>query len=183
QALNAGLAVAMLRHQRRVEVGDPAMRAAMGWAEWPARLQRLGPGPLHALLPAGSERWLDGGHNAAAARAIADFFRGHVPAERPLRLLFGLPVPRDAAAVIKPFRTRAATLHGVPVPGHAHHSPAALAAVARQAGLTAREATDIEEALGWIGRHADRSRPPVVLILGSLYLAGEALRKNEQPPT
>src|SRR5579875_3754913 len=46
QAMNAALAVAMLRHQEAVAVREPALRAAMGWAEWPARLQRLGPGPL-----------------------------------------------------------------------------------------------------------------------------------------
>ena len=36
--------------------------------------------------------------------------------------------------------------------------------------------------LGPIARHADWARPPIVLILGSLYLAGEVLRANNQPP-
>jgi dihydrofolate synthase/folylpolyglutamate synthase len=79
QALNASLAVAMLRHQDRLPVRDSALRAALGWAEWPARLQRLGRGPLTELLPRGSELWLDGGHNPGAARAVADYFRSHVP--------------------------------------------------------------------------------------------------------
>ncbi|HLL59656.1 MAG TPA: folylpolyglutamate synthase/dihydrofolate synthase family protein, partial [Allosphingosinicella sp.] len=82
QAMNAGLAIAMLRHQKALDIRESALRAAMGWAEWPARLQRLGSGPLRDLLPSGSELWLDGGHNPAAARAIADFFRAHVPAGR-----------------------------------------------------------------------------------------------------
>jgi dihydrofolate synthase/folylpolyglutamate synthase len=71
----------------------------------------------------------------------------------------------------------------VPVPRHAHHLPASLASAARQEGLTAIPATGIEDALGWIARHADRAQPPIVLILGSLYLAGDVLRKNAQPPT
>ena len=182
QAMNAGLAVAMLRHGP-LAIRDSALRAAMGWAEWPARLQRLGPGPLHRRLPNGSELWLDGGHNPAAARAIADFFRAHVPAERPFHIVFGLLENKDAAGVLKPFRNRAITLHTIPVPGHAHHSPASLAATARDAGLNALPALDVEDALGWIARHADRAHPPVVLILGSLYLAGEVLKKNDQPPS
>jgi dihydrofolate synthase/folylpolyglutamate synthase len=182
QAMNAGLAIAMLRHQDSVAIPESALRAAMGWAEWPARLQRLGPGPLHDLLPAGSEFWLDGGHNPAAARAIADFFRGHVPADRPFHLIFGLLENKDARGVLKPFRNRSLTLHAVPVEGHAHHPPAALAALARDEGMTAIPATGVEDALGWIARHADRTRPPIVLILGSLYLAGEILRKNGQAP-
>ena len=183
QAMNAALAVAMLRHQPRLDVPEPALRAAMGWAEWPARLQRLAPGPLHDRLPKGSELWLDGAHNPAAARAVADFFRGHVPAERPFHILFGLLAGKDAPGVLRPFRGRQVTLHMIPVPGHDHHPPAALAAAAREIGLNAMPAAGAEQALDWIARHADRARAPIVLILGSLYLAGEMLRGNAQPPT
>jgi dihydrofolate synthase/folylpolyglutamate synthase len=181
QAANAGLAVAMLRHQHALPVREAALRAAMGWADWPARLQRLGPGPLQAMLPAGSELWLDGGHNPAAARAVADFFRGHVTAGRPFHIVFGLLANKDLAGVLKPFRNRA-TLHAIPVPGHEHHAPAAIVAAAREAGLSALPAAEVREALAWIARHADRAEPPIVLVLGSLYLAGEVLSANDQAP-
>ena len=183
QAMNAALAVAMLRTQKALTVREPALRAAIGWADWPGRLQRLAAGPLAGRLAPGSELWLDGGHNPAAARAVADFFRGHVPSERPFHIVMGLLANKDMAGVLKPFANRAATLHAVPVPGHAHHAPADLAAAARGSGLTAMAAADVESALGWIARHTDRARPPVVLILGSLYLAGEVLNSNGQAPT
>ena len=183
QAVNAALAVAMLRHQQALAIPDSALRAALGWAEWPARLQRLAPGPLADLLPTGSELWLDGAHNPAAARAVADFFRAHVPAGRPFHIVFGLLQAKDSTGVLRPFRGRSLTLHTIPVPGHEHHSPEALAATARELGLAAMPAAGVEDALGWIARHADRERPPVVLILGSLYLAGEVLAGNDQPPT
>ena len=182
QAMNAALAVAMLRHQRAVQVPDSAMRAAIGWADWPARLQRLAPGPLRDLLPPPAELWLDGGHNPAAARAVADFFRAHVPVGRPFHILFGLLENKDAKGVLKAFRNRAITVHAIPVENHPHHAPAALAAAAREAGHSAMAASGAEEALGWIARHADRDHPPIVLIMGSLYLAGEMLRKNDQAP-
>jgi dihydrofolate synthase/folylpolyglutamate synthase len=183
QAANAGLAVAMLRHQQALVVRDSSLRAAMGWADWPARLQQLGPGPLRDLLPGGAELWLDGGHNPAAARAIADFFRAHVPADRPFHIVAGLLENKDAGGLLKPFRNRAITVHPVPVEGHAHHGPASLAAIAREAGFNAVPAQDPADALGWIARHADRARPPIVLILGSLYLAGRVLSANNQRPS
>ncbi|HEX8444961.1 MAG TPA: folylpolyglutamate synthase/dihydrofolate synthase family protein [Allosphingosinicella sp.] len=182
QAMNAALAVAMIRHQDAIAIGESALRAAMGWAEWPARLQRLGAGPLTAMLPRGSELWLDGGHNPGAARAVADHFRSHVPADRPFHIVLGLLEAKDATGVLKPFRNRSITLHTVPIAGHAHHAPAAVAAAAREEGITALPATGFLEALGWIGRHADRAAPPIVLILGSLYLAGEVLKANGQEP-
>ena len=182
QAANAALAVAMLRHQHALPVREAAFKAAMGWAEWPARLQRLGTGPVHDLLPADAELWLDGAHNPAAARAVADFFRAWVPAGRPFHIVFGLLTAKDAAGVLRPFRGRSATLHAVPVPGHDYHPPEMLAAAARGAGLSGMPADNVEDALRWIARHADRAAPPVVLIMGSLYLAGEVLAKNLQPP-
>src|SRR3546814_3896121 len=108
--MNAGLAIGRLRHGP-LAIRDSALRAAMGWAEWPARLQRLGPGPLHKRLPKGSELWLDGGHNPAAARAIADFFRAHVPAERPFHIVFGLLENKDAAGVLDRKSTRLNSSH------------------------------------------------------------------------
>ena len=182
QAMNAALAIAMLRHQTAVRVTAAAMRAALGWAEWPARLQRLGDGPLLRRLPPGSELWLDGGHNPAAARAIADHLRGTVHAGRPLHIILGLLAAKDPAGVLRPLAQRTAVIHAVPVPGHDHHAPAALAQAARAAGLIGQTAADPLEALDRIGRQADRANPPTVLIAGSLYLAGAMLAANGTPP-
>jgi len=183
QAMNAALAIAMLRHQEGLDVPETALSAAMGWTEWPARLQRLAPGPVHDLLPKGAELWLDGAHNPAAASAVADFFRAHVPAGRPFHLIFGLLANKDAPGVLHPFRGRVLTVHAIPVPGHEHHSPEELAATAREGGLGAMPAKGVEDALRWIARQADLDRPPIVLVMGSLYLAGEVLKANDQPPT
>jgi dihydrofolate synthase/folylpolyglutamate synthase len=183
QATNAGLAVAMLRHQSALHVPESALKAAMGWADWPARLQRLAAGPVHDLLPPGAELWLDGGHNPAAAQAVAEHFRAHLPADRPLHLVLGLLSNKAAPGVLEPFADRGLVVHPVPVPGHEHHAPAALTRIARELGLGAAAAGSVEEALGAIARHADPAGPPVVLIMGSLYLAGDVLRRNLQPPT
>jgi dihydrofolate synthase/folylpolyglutamate synthase len=71
QGMNAALAVAMLRRQDVLRVPSSALSAAMGWADWPARLQHLNPGPLVGTR----EVWLDGGHNPSAARQIATWVR------------------------------------------------------------------------------------------------------------
>ena len=182
QAMNAALAVAMLRHQDRLTVPLTSLRAGIGWAHWPARLQKLGAGPLRALLPAGAALWLDGGHNPAAGRAIADHFRGAVPAGGDFHIVLGMLANKDAHGLLRAFAGREATVHSVPVPGHAHHPPDELAAVARGCGFSAMPARDVAGALAWIARHADRARPPIVLVLGSLYLAGAVLAANGEVP-
>jgi dihydrofolate synthase/folylpolyglutamate synthase len=176
QAMNAALAVAVLRHQQAITLPDASFGAAMRDAHWPARLQRLGAGPLRGLLPEGSELWLDGGHNSAAAEAVAAQFGPG------LILIIGLLSNRDPSGLLEAFEGLATSVYGVPVPGHAAHTPEALAAAAHGHGMEGRTADDVEQALLAIAARADPARPPEVLIFGSLYLAGEVLAANGEPP-
>lgn len=177
QAMNAALAVAMLRHQRGIAIPASALRAAMGWADWPARLQHLRGGKLVELLPPGSELWIDGGHNPSAGRVIGDFLRGHVVGDRPLHIVMGLLANKDAAGLLAAMGRLDARFHMVPVAGHEHHAPESLAETAKLAGLDAIPAADFESALRMIAAGSAEA-PPVVLIAGSLYLAGRALEAN-----
>ena len=177
---NAALAVAMLRAQSLLPIPDGALRAGMGWAEWPARMQRLEPGPLTGLLPQGSELWLDGGHNPAAARALADHFRAQLLADRPFYLVIGMLAAKDAGGFLKAFAGRATAVYTVPIEGHAGHPPEELARAAQEVGLPGQASADVASALAEIARSADRARPPVVLVAGSLYLAGTTLAANGQ---
>jgi dihydrofolate synthase/folylpolyglutamate synthase len=174
QADNAGLAVAMLRHQQSVPVGTEALARALRATRWPARMQRLSPGPLRALVPSFGQLWVDGAHNVHAATAVADALAG-IAEPRALTLVLGMLASKDAAGVLAALGPRVGRVIAVPTPGHAHHAPQALADHARDAGVPAATAADLPEAL-------TLADTPVVLIAGSLYLAGEALRLNDELP-
>ena len=164
QADNAALAVAMLRHQDKVVVSPQAMAQGIGAAHWPARMQRLGTGPL--IATAGErEVWLDGGHNPDAGAALARHFAG-----ARLHLILGMMANKDPQALIAPLSGNLASVQVVPVPGKDSHEAAAF-------GPQARAARDVAEALRAL---PDDGVP--VLVAGSLYLAGEVLRLNRQPP-
>ncbi len=175
QAENAALAIAMLRHQSVFNLPESAYRAGMGWARWPARMQPLHAGPLVDLLPAGSSAWLDGCHNPAAAEPVAAHMAAHADA-RPLHIVCGMLANKEMEGVLGQFVDQAPVLHCVPVPGHEHHTPAAMAAWARAQGLEAHTAPDVETAFRAITQLAR------VLVMGSLYLAGVVLRGNDQIP-
>ncbi len=181
QASNAGLAVAMLRHQQVLDIPDSALRAAMGWAEWPARLQRLASGPVPALLPAGSELWLDGGHNPAGARAIAEFFRTRVAPGRPFHILMGMLANKDLRGFLEPFAGLGVRIRAFAVPGHEHHAPEEIVATAESLGLIASTIPDPISGLNEVA--AEGGEPPIVMIGGTLYIAGSVLSANGTPPT
>jgi len=177
QADNAALAVAMLRHQSAISVPEGALSAAMEWVRWPARMQLLAAGPLTKLLPDRSNIWLDGGHNPDAGAAIARTLENGAP----VHVIIGMLQNKDALGFLAPFAPKIETLTAVPIAGHEHHMPTELCDVARtKLHITdARITGDIVSALELL---AGQQAPANVLICGSLYLAGEVLRLNDQVP-
>lgn len=171
QADNAALAVAMLRHQSVVQVPESALKAAMGWAHWPARLQKLEPGPLTGT----GEAWLDGGHNEDCGIAVAAHFRQTLPPDQKIQIITGILANKDAHGILRHFEGIADRLIAVPVSDHPYHPPEALCAIGNDLGMLCESAENLESAL-------QRLDAGPILILGSLYLAGEALKKNGQIP-
>jgi len=177
--MNAALAFAMLRHQQAVSVSEAALKAAPLWATWPARLQRLTQGPLVDRFGGESRPiWLDGGHNPAAGEVLGRFFDAARLDGGRLTLLIGMLANKDMAGFLAPLQGRIAHIHSVPVVGHEHHSHAEFAALAAQWGIAHSAHDDIAAAAAAIGQ--DDGSP--LLIAGSLYLAGEVLRLDEQHP-
>lgn len=172
QADNAALAIAMLRHQSAVKISKSALKAAMGWAQWPGRMQLLLPGPLADILPADADIWLDGGHNVSAGLALAKHFAEY-PAGS-IDLVIGMLANKDAAAIVGPLHEKLASMTVIPVPGHESRQLSDYPVVA----APTRTANDIIEAL----RQQAPAQDKTVLIAGSLYLAGEVLRLNHQVP-
>ena len=180
---NAGLAIAALRAIKRFTIPPAAYDAGMVKADWPARLHRLGQGRLVDLAPAGSELWLDGGHNPDGARAIAAALADlEERVSRPLVLIVGMLASKDCEGFLRNFAGLARRMIAVPVPGvEKGLNPTAVADTARAIGLSATSRDSLREALD-AARKLDLDPPPRILITGSLYLAGEVLRENGMPP-
>ncbi|MET0364711.1 MAG: folylpolyglutamate synthase/dihydrofolate synthase family protein [Sphingobium sp.] len=179
QLSNMGLAIAMLRHQSAVSVSDAALKAAPHWAQWPARLQRLDHGPLLAPLDADRPVWLDGGHNPAAGKVLAAHFGNTLAKGERLTVLLGMLANKDAAGFLEPLWHLIGAIHSVPVEGHAHHDGAVFAELAAEQGVRHSHHVTLSAGIAAIAA-AGGANP--ILLTGSLYLAGEALDANGQPP-
>ncbi len=178
---NAGLAVVAALGLGDLQPGLEAIAAGLRQARWPARLQLLRRGPLIELLPAGWQLWLDGGHNPAAAQALAASLSGPdaglIGGSGPLHLIVGMLTTKDERGFLEPLGPLARSITTVPVPDEpASRDPVEAAGLAAALGWPATPARDLESALGAIVE-AERA-PARVLICGSLYLAGHVLRSN-----
>jgi dihydrofolate synthase/folylpolyglutamate synthase len=180
---NAGLAIAALRAIASLKLAPAAYEAAMAKVDWPARMQRLSQGALAALAPAGSELWLDGGHNPDGGRAIAAALADlEERVSRPLVLIVGMMGTKDCQGFLRNFTGLARRMIAVPIPNvEKGMSAEAVADAARAIGLPATSRDNLTEALE-AARKLDLDPPPRILITGSLYLAGEVLRQNATLP-
>lgn len=173
---NAGNAIAAATIVFGEALNLRALEHGLTHAQWPARLERLGAGRLHAYVAEGTEIWLDGGHNAAGGQVIA-----HALAEldervpRPVHLVWGMMETKDAHAFIAPFKGLVERIYTVTIPDEPNaFSARDLAAIARTEGFDVVEADGIPDAL--TRSRLSLKEPARVLICGSLYLAGHVLK-------
>jgi dihydrofolate synthase/folylpolyglutamate synthase len=163
QVENAGIALATLR-AAGIWPAPEVLARGIASAEWPARLQRLG-GALAALLPEGSELWLDGAHNPGGAEILAEqLLRWRTPTT----LILGMKQSKDVGEVLRILAPNAAVIYAVAEPGQ--HLALPVDQIIEASGGVALPGPDIRGALKQI------QHPTRVLICGSLYLAGEVLK-------
>jgi dihydrofolate synthase/folylpolyglutamate synthase len=182
QRVNAAAAVAALRAiEPRLSIG--ALERAMVEVDWPARLQRLRGGRLVALAPARAEVWLDGAHNEAGGRALAEAMADlEDQAPRPLALICGTLTTKDTAGFLAHFKGLAQETLAVPISGeHAGRPAEEVAAIAREVGLNSAASDNVASALRFLAARAWET-PPRILIAGSLYLAGAVFAENGDTP-
>ncbi|WCR10598.1 bifunctional folylpolyglutamate synthase/dihydrofolate synthase [Paracoccus stylophorae] len=168
---NAGTALAALR---MLGATHDQARAAVTRAEWPARMQRLAHGKLIRAAGQQAELWLDGGHNPAGGRALAQTLAALPP--RPTHLVCGMLNTKDVAGYLRALAPHVESLTAIDIPDEPNTLPAAdTARLAREAGIPARTATDTTAAVAGIAQTEPAAR---ILVCGSLYLAGRVLREN-----
>ncbi len=175
QTENAGLAIALVDSLHEFRISDDAIRSGLAAAEWPGRLQQLQYGRLRSMLPPDWELWLDGGHNEAAATALAAAASDW--SDRPLHLVFGMLNSKQPESFLRTLAPYAASVRTVTIPGEENSLAGSdVAEIARQLGMEARPAEDAKAALRQLAK--SQTGPARVLVCGSLYLAGRILAEN-----
>ncbi len=131
---NAALAIAAARHFG-LPVSDADIARGLRDVVWPARLQPV-TGTLLQLLPQGSELWIDGGHNAHGAAALALALQ-EMQARRPLPLvlIMGLMNTRKPADFLAPFTGMIEQVLALTIPGEPNaHLATTIVEQAHEAG-------------------------------------------------
>jgi dihydrofolate synthase/folylpolyglutamate synthase len=167
QLTNAAVALAVLSCLEDAGVSLSASAVEEGFAElhWPGRLE---PCPKEPRL------WWDGAHNAVGVTTLARAWREDLAFGPPGAIVLALSRDKDAAAIVHTLHTlapeallvvtRTASERALPVE--------ALVAHATEVGMRVETAKSVAKA----ARAALDSTPGLVLLTGSLFAVGEAMK-------
>jgi dihydrofolate synthase/folylpolyglutamate synthase len=161
QKWNAALAVETLQASG-LDISDAAIRDGLLLTDWPSRFQRVG------------ERFVvDGAHNAHSAVALVQSWR-EVFADRRGTVIFGALADKNYPEILSLLEPVAERFLFVPVENLRSESPSKFAPLVR---CSSQIHSSLEPAL-----RASLVFSEPVLVTGSLFLTGEALRIFEQIP-
>ena len=170
QVDNAVVAVRLLETaaQRGVGVDRAAIERGLVETRWPARLETLDT-PRGRIL-------IDGAHNPAGARALTSYLQDEYPDGLPM--VVGVMGDKSLDQMLAALAPAARPLVLTRAPGARAADPGQLAGIARSVapGRDVIVEPDVDAALACAWSHG-----PLIVVAGSLYLAGEVLVRLGSP--
>lgn len=174
QIANAATAVACVDFLTSFNITDEHIAYGITHAVWQARLQRLESGHLVSLLPDNVELWLDGGHNPGAGEVLAEWIKNQ---KKPVHLVCGILKTKDARHIIAPIAHLVGSLTAIAIEGSKQNfPPQELVKIGQEFALISSAAENVVEAINDIVKKEKNGA--LILIFGSLYLAGNILLQN-----
>ena len=179
QISNAMTAISALMH---LDIPENCICRGLRTTYWPARIQKIEKGNLFNLIidyNINNQLWIDGGHNEEASiqlKKSMSFIN-----KKNLHVIYGSLKNKDHTSFLKNLTFIASSLCVVEIETQPSSLPKTKAMVAaKKAGWKKiYPANSIREAIKYICSENNSCGSQVsILICGSLYLAGEALRDN-----
>lgn len=177
QGQNAAAACAVIEAIGDKRITAQHMSAGLREATWPARLQRLKPGPLSG----DAAIWIDAAHNPGGAATLAAAIRASKEQGDHVAIVFACQAVKDARGVLAELAPVCVSMILCPLPdsggqeGGPGANPAHLAAIATSLGANATIAASLTAAVAQA-----RTTATHIYICGSVYLSGAVLAANDE---
>jgi dihydrofolate synthase/folylpolyglutamate synthase len=170
---NAALAVACAL-SLNFPIDVEKIKSALTKTFWPARLQKISSGKFFEILPKNCELYLDGSHNLQGAITVKKFLQQQK--DRKKILIFATMSDKNYAGFLQKI---APEIDEIIALNFAEESRAAkpqeIIKIAEKLGAKSIIAQNFDEAFAKI---KNEKQPILALVCGSLYLAGNFLKKN-----
>ena len=170
---NAALAVTAIKSQNKFQISEEKIKSALIKAKWPARLQKIENGKLKENLTKNCDLYLDGGHNIAGAKTIKEFLKSQN--HRKKIIIFSMLEDKNCRDFLNEIKDEIDQLIAIEIENEVKsRDKEEIEKIARSLNIKSQIAQNIEQGLEQVNDEKDS----LILICGSLYLAGEFLEKN-----
>ena len=177
QRENAAVAIAAALHQKIFPIKESSIESALKKTFWPARLQKITSGKFFKKLPKNCELYLDGSHNLHGVATVKKFLRSQKKMKK--FVIFSMVKDKDCAGFLKKISAEIDQLVAVEIPDEARsHDGFEIARIAQNCKIKADFAQNFDEAFEKILRIKKADEDALIMVCGSLYLAGKFLLKN-----
>ena len=170
---NAGAAITASKIQKKFKLSDELISQGVNKAIWPARMQKINSGKLKNLIDENFDIWLDGGHNIDAAEMISKNISNWK--EKKVFLIFGMIKGKESKKFLWKLIRKISFLQIVPINNFSYIRPKQIFDEFYCFKKIIRASNSIEDSLTYL---KDNFSGGKIVICGSLYLAGEVLKKN-----
>jgi dihydrofolate synthase/folylpolyglutamate synthase len=174
---NAALAVAVALNQKQFLISQNHIKAALQKTFWRARLQKIESGKFHKILPANFELYLDGSHNLQGAATIKKFLKNQ---KQPKKfVIFSMLQDKDCVGFLKKISDEVEVLISLTIANETKSRfKEDIQKIAQNLGINALTATDFMDAFTQILAIHNSDEAALIMVCGSLYLAGDFLAQN-----
>lgn len=143
---------------------------------WPARLERMKSGKIVNMVPKDWEIYLDGAHNPHGATALLRF--AETRKDKSIYFIFGTTRSKDVKGYLEVIKPVAKFVCGICV---SHETNAQrgteISAVAEKLDIPTKPFDYLPNAIKYITTM--EKEPSIIIICGSLYLAGDVMKINK----
>lgn len=173
QIENASTAIAAALEQEKFPIKINLLQLALQKTFWPGRLEKIKSGKFFEILPKNFELYLDGSHNLHGAATIEKFLRQQK--NKKIFVIFSMLQDKDCKGFLKKISSHIDQLIAVTISDEAKSRKAEeISKIAKELGIKSVAAKNFDEAF----EKAKCKEPALILICGSLYLAGSFLGEN-----
>lgn len=181
QIENAALAIAVALTQSKFQISEEHIRAALTKTFWPARLQKIDSGKFFRILPDNFDLYLDGSHNLQGAATIQRFLQGKRKTSsesnpQKIFVIFSMLQDKNCEDFLKKIGNETDHLITLTIPNEPKSRKAEeILEIAKKIGIKATTAENFDEAFKKILLLGKSDEKALILVCGSLYLAGNFL--------
>jgi dihydrofolate synthase/folylpolyglutamate synthase len=177
QIENASLALAAIFSQKKFLVSESQIKSALQKTFWPGRLQKIESGKFAKILPKNCDLYLDGSHNLHGSATISKFLK--TQKNKKIFVIFSMLEDKDCSGFLKKLSPEIDHLFALTIPNETKSRQALeIKKIAEKIGIKTTTVKNFEEAFKKILSLKKSDEDALILVCGSLYLAGSFLDEN-----